>query len=235
METAGSEPKGGMRVGYATLLLHRYRTVAKTKGFVRATLASLLAFAASLGFSLMAGVYSNIHASNHVSDIILSNTPAFNLDGAFVYGTFAFTFFVVLIALLHPRRIPFIFSCLAVFYITRAGFVTLTHIAPFPDRAAVDFGATIRSYFFGSDLFFSGHTGTPFLLALIYWQEHALRIVFIACSIIFAAIVLLAHLHYSIDVASAFFITYAIYHLCLQFFPGYKQLFDDEEAHPDLS
>jgi membrane-associated phospholipid phosphatase len=70
---------------------------------------------------------------------------------------------------------------------------------------------------------------------LIYWEERVLRIVFIACSIIFAAIVLLAHLHYSIDVASAFFITYAIYHLCLQFFPGYKQIFDDEDAHPDLA
>ncbi len=221
--------------GFGMLIWHRYRTVMRTKGYLRATFASFVAFSASLGFSLMAGVYSNAHASNYVSDIILSNTRAYNLDDAFVYGTFAFSLFVLLIALLHPRRIPFIFSCLAVFYITRAGFVTLTHIAPFPERAVIDFGQTIRSYFFGSDLFFSGHTGTPFLMALIYWEERVLRIVFIACSIIFAAIVLLAHLHYSIDVASAFFITYAIYHLCLQFFPGYKQIFDDEDAHPDLA
>jgi hypothetical protein len=48
-------------------------------------------------------------------------------------------------------------------------------------------------------------------MALLYWDNKVLRTSFVALSIIFAAVVLMGHLHYSIDVLAAFFITYAIY------------------------
>ena len=47
-------------------------------------------------------------------------------------------------------------------------------------------------------------------MALVFWKDKPIRIFCIAASIFFAVIVLLGHLHYSIDVASAFFITYTI-------------------------
>jgi hypothetical protein len=206
-------------------LAERYRAVAAVRGYWVTSLCAILALAGSIWVSLLAGQYSVAHASNSVSDIVLSNVPAFNLDDLFVYGTLVFAAFVFIVALTYPRRLPFMFFTLALFYLIRAGFVTLTHIAPFPERTAVDFGETIKRYFFGADLFFSGHTGTPFLLALVFWQDKSLRYLFIGCSLFFACIVLLAHLHYSIDVASAFFISYAIYHLALQAFPWSARLF----------
>lgn len=206
-------------------LVRRYREHFKDRDYRMAAIASFAALCGSIIASLMAGHFANVHASNYVEDIILSNTPALNLDTLFVFGTMLFTVFVGIVAFAHPRRIPFMFYSLALFFFIRAGFVTLTHIAPFPLRSDFDFGVTIRHYFFGSDLFFSGHTGSPFLMALLFWHEWRLRIMFLAWSVFFAFVVLLGHLHYSIDVASAFFITYTIYHIAQTLFPEYYALF----------
>jgi hypothetical protein len=48
---------------------------------------------------------------------------------------------------------------------------------------------------------------------LVFWKHYHLRIFFIALSFFFGAIVLMGHLHYSIDVVGAFFITYTVYHI----------------------
>jgi membrane-associated phospholipid phosphatase len=77
---------------------------------------------------------------------------------------------------------------------------------------------------FGGDLFFSGHTGLPFLIALIYWDHKTYRIIFITLAAIFGSVALMGHLHYSIDVFAAFFITYAIYHIAMQIFKKDKDL-----------
>ena len=79
----------------------------------------------------------------------------------------------------------------------------------------------------GGDYFFSGHTGLPFLLTLLFWDNVFLRVLFFVSSIFFGVVVLLGHLHYSIDVLSAFFITYTIYHLSEAFFPKDKKMFND--------
>jgi hypothetical protein len=70
----------------------------------------------------------------------------------------------------------------------------------------------------GNDLFFSGHTGYPFLLALIFWNIPVLRYFFFLCSIAGGVVVLLGHLHYSIDVFSAFFIAYGVFEIAKKIF-----------------
>ena len=106
---------------------------------------------------------------------------------------------------------PFTLYSLALFFVIRSMFVTLTHLGPFSPSTPIDFGTTIQKMFFGDDYFFSGHTGSPFLMALVYWREKNLRAIFLGLSFFFGAIVLMGHLHYSIDVFGAFFITYTIY------------------------
>lgn len=169
--------------------------------------------------------YATERASNPVDDIILSNIPAFNVDELFVYGMFLLVAVVTLLLLANPKRIPFVLHTLTLFVLIRAAFVSMTHLGPFPTQTAVDFGETITKIFFGADLFFSGHTGSPFLLALIFWQEKRLRYLFLTWSIFFAVVVLLGHVHYTIDVFAAFFITYTIYHLALWLFPKEHVLF----------
>lgn len=168
-------------------------------------------------------------ASNPVSDIILSNIPVFDVDGLFVYGLLLFLGYIMFLCIRYPRRIPFMLNALSLFVIIRSVFVILTHVGPFLPHVQSDFSPTLTRLFFGSDLFFSGHTGAPFLFALMYWHERVKRWVFLVWSGAFAVIVLLGHLHYSIDVAAAYFITYSIYHLALHFFPRSRAWFVEDD------
>ena len=126
-----------------------------------------------------------------------------------------------------PKYIPFVSKTIALFLFIRAAFISMTHIGPFPQRDLIPIGSKIITALIGgsSDLFFSGHTGLPFLMALIFWKNKKLRITFLAISGILGAAVLLGHIHYSIDVFSSFFITYSIYHLAKEIFPSDYHIF----------
>jgi hypothetical protein len=63
------------------------------------------------------------------------------------------------------------------------------------------------------DLFFSGHTATTFLLLLYAWPRPALRAVALAGHVLVVASVFLSHLHYTIDVAGAYAVAFAIFAL----------------------
>ncbi len=185
--------------------------------------------------SLVANYYANLYAieraSNPVTDIILSNTRAFDLDGLFIYGAFGLVGLITILGLIKIQRLPFILKSVALFVIIRSVFISLTHIGIYPTHAVLDlnpFSLLLNKFALGGDLFFSGHTGLPFLMGLIFWDKIYLRYLFIFLSILFGTVVLLAHLHYSIDVLAAFFITYSIYHLARHFFPFELKLFQEE-------
>lgn len=197
------------------------------KKFLIAFATSLLFLAVALVINFYAGTYATKSASNSVTDIILSNTRAYDLDGFFIYGTMFFICFIFFILLLHPHKAPFTIKSIALFVIIRSLFITLTHLGPFPSQIAIN-SDFLSKFSFGADLFFSGHTGLPFLLALIFWREPLLRYIFLTFSLMFAIVVLLAHLHYSIDVLSAFFITYSIFHITLYMFKKDKEMFHNQ-------
>jgi hypothetical protein len=181
--------------------------------FFSSTIFALIFLGLSLIFNFYAGTYATNHESNSVTDIILSNTPVFYFEDIFVYGFIIFVIFVGIVCFLNPKIIPFTLKSIALFILIRSIFVSLTHIGPFPTQVQIDDLSILRKFTFGGDLFFSGHTGLPFLMALIFWNNIIFRVLFITISVFFGVVVLLAHLHYSIDVLAAFFITYTIFHI----------------------
>lgn len=207
-------------------LWRRYRHYGGQREFRKALLASIVLFAASIVVIFYAMGYATERASSSVTDIVLSNIPAFDVDALFAWGTILLIVFITLLLLAHPKRIPFSLNSLAIFYVIRAAFVSLTHIGPFPVQTPdANWGTLMNHILFSSDLFFSGHVGVTFLMALIFWREKALRNLFLAWSVYMSAVVLLGHLHYSIDVASAYFITYTIFCIAEWLFPKDRALF----------
>ena len=214
---------------WGSALARRYRDSLLNKRFRFSAPLSILLFTLSVIASFYAIAYATAQASNSVTDIVLSNTPIFDVDGLMVAGTLLLIIYITLLYLHHPKRIPFGVLTLALFFFARSGFTVVTHIAsfPLPSGFVPDFNYSIGRFFFGfgGDLFFSAHTAVPFLMALLFWQDRGLRYLFLAWSVFFGAVVLLGHLHYTIDVLSAYFITYGIFHIACWMFPQEKALF----------
>lgn len=201
-----------------------YKPYLANKSFLRSSLLGVVLLVASVVANFYSGLYATKEASSPVTDFVLSNTRVFDVDGPFVYGSILFWVFIAFLCLSRPQRIPFITKSIALFTFIRSLFVSLTHIGPFPTQLVIN--SDILSWFsFGADLFFSGHTGLPFLMALIFWEDIRLRIFFIASAILFGIVVLLAHLHYSIDVLAAFFITHSIYRIAEVIFKKDQKIF----------
>lgn len=184
----------------------------------------LLLLLISLIAAYFANSYTFSHASNSVTDIVLDNIPVINVDFIFNDGAFLFLVVVVSVLLYEPNRIPFVLRAMAVFIFIRSAFMVLTHLAAPIDMIRIDTSDMIYKISSGNDLFFSGHTGLPFLLALIFWNDKYLKYLFLFFSIAGGVSVLLGHLHYSIDVLSAFFITFGIFHISKWMFRGDYEL-----------
>lgn len=185
----------------------------------------MLLFVLSVGLNFLAAAYATEKASNSVGDIILSNIPAFDVEWLLIAGTVVTIGFTVYICLRRPERTPFVLYALSLLYFVRSIFVTLTHFGPFPTRIPLDAFELVTKIFGGADLFFSGHVGATFLLALVFWQTPVIRYFFLAFSVFFAVIVLMGHLHYSIDVAAAFFIAFGVHDMAKYLFPHWYQRF----------
>jgi hypothetical protein len=208
--------------------LAQYRALFGARTFVRSVAQGAAFLAASVIAIFAAVTYATTSASNHVTDIVLSNVGPFDMRFLFVYGTFIG--FVIVGSLLawKPNRLPFALKSMALFLLVRAVFVSLTHIAPSPIEPPTP-APFLNSIFYGSDQFFSGHTGMPFLLALAFWHMPLLRLLFLAATVFFGTIVLLGHYHYSIDVLAALFITHGIFQLACWLFPQDYALFRSSE------
>jgi hypothetical protein len=195
-------------------------------------LEALLLFAVGAYVTHFASKYADVKASGHVEDIILSNTRVYNFEFIFVQGAIMLALLVIALCFRFRSTAPFLIKSVALFTIIRGMFVSLTHIGPYPLRLTLESGL-LNFITSGNDLFFSGHTGFPFLIALIFWDHVYLRYLFLASSVLFGVIVLLSHLHYSIDVFAAFFITYSIYHISIKIFHrDYDYFTLDEHAVP---
>jgi len=188
----------------------------KNRNFLRSSLIAFLIFITSLVLNYFAANYATKKAGNFVTDIILDNIRVFNVSLPFVWGPIVIILIVIGILLRYPFKTPFLLKSTTLFIIIRSLFITLTHFGPMPIRSPLPSSIVIFSP--GGDLFFSGHTGMPFLFALLFWDKIYLRLIFLIFSVSFGILVLLGHLHYSVDVLAAFFITFTIYHLAISFF-----------------
>ncbi|HRZ85527.1 MAG TPA: phosphatase PAP2-related protein [Candidatus Paceibacterota bacterium] len=179
---------------------------------------SLIFFVIALSFFYLAGSYTNKIENPYITDIILDNIGPIqkigniNLTYVYVYGYL----FIILLLFLYPllykvKELHIVIGQFSLLIMVRNFFITLTRMKTPLDAIPFDyFPGILGNMSFQNDLFFSGHTAIPFMGFLIF-KGHKIRWFFLAASIICGATVLIGHMHYSIDVFSAFFITYGVY------------------------
>ncbi len=175
---------------------------------------ALFLVAVAITFQLMAGEYLQDH-TNFVTahDLILDNFGPYHLAPIFVWG-----FITVMVLyfgysfIFDVDHLPYAMNMFSLFIMVRAFSVILTHLGAPAGALTTPFPGFLQAFNLDNGYFFSAHTGIPFLGFLVYRKKHKIfGYVMLAFSILLAITVLLMHVHYSIDVFSAYFITFGIY------------------------
>jgi len=159
-------------------------------------------------FDYFAGVYVSTANTMYVPDLILDHIGPYDLGFLFVYGYIALIGAIFLYPLFrHIRTLHVVVSQFSLLVMLRSLFIIFTHLQTPADAIRADFPWIFKGLNFENDMFFSGHTAIPYLGFLLFTDKRV-RYFFLAGSICMAISVLGMHLHYSIDVFSAYFITY---------------------------
>jgi len=159
-----------------------------------------------------------------VNDILLNHLPSLKIDFLIIQVPLLVTFLALGLIIYKPHYFLFTVESLSLFLLVRSFFISLTHLGANPEQIVLNthtFGFSLYNILYNTnnDFFFSGHTGIPVLLALIFWSDRHWRYLFLGIAVLFGISVLLAHLHYSIDVFAAPFMTYSIFTLAKYIFP----------------
>ncbi len=158
-----------------------------------------------------------------VPDLILDAIPTIDLSFLFVWGILlVLAVYLIYPLLFNPKKFHYALGMLSLFVLVRSAFIILTHLKAPIGAIPVAAQGFLQFLTYSNDLFFSGHAGLPFLGFLVF-RESRIRYFMLAASIILAITVLFMHVHYSIDVASAYFITYGIFMIGHPLFSGKDQ------------
>lgn len=194
-----------------------YQRLFSGREHLMSILTSVLLFGIALVVQTLANRYVGQVTSIAVPDLILDHIPTLDIDALIIQAVLLATALTIVLTFLKPKCFSFGLKALSLFIIIRAVLISLTHLGANPHQLVFnpnDFGYGIYNVLYNTnnDFFFSAHTGAPFLGALVFWRYRGIRYTYIVMSALFGASMLLAHIHYSIDVVAAPFVTYGIFH-----------------------
>ena len=197
-------------------LIDDYKRIFLAKENIFSLLSGIGFFVLALLIQRIADNYVTGIRGTAVSDIILDRLPFFDINAAMIQFALLLTGVGMFLTITKPKYISFGLKTISMFIIIRAFLISVTHLGAHPEQLSFDpnnfgFGIYNTLYNTTNDFFFSAHTGAPFLGALIIWPEKRWRYFYIFGSIISGASVLVAHIHYSIDVFAAPMIAHSIY------------------------
>jgi hypothetical protein len=209
----------------ATIKLMKYFNYTNfwTKEHRRSLFVGLFILAVAIIFQFYSSAYVNKISSNSVADFLLNLLPVVNLNWIIIEGAFLAILFTVILILAKPQYLLFTIKAVGIFIATRAVFIAATHIGIYPGQINPDTTGVFDNLYTGLGLqagfFFSGHTGLPLLMSVIFWDEKVWRYVYMIMGLVFGVTVLFAHVHYTIDVLAAPYMTYGIFKMTQYFFP----------------
>jgi hypothetical protein len=218
MNNTGREKKGIMI--YLSKIVHGIIPVVKSKYFYF----GILSIIAGAGLNFASETYLHNYMSEGktlpmLSDLILDNLPFYNVS--LIYDiSCLIPIVLVLIYFVHKQdynRIPFFLLMSGIFYIVRGIFIVLT---PFGNPPMFNGSDPLFHGFSNYELgvYPSGHAGNVFLLFLLVKDKSYKWLIFI-CLVVVISALFLARGHYSIDILSGLFFSYAIRAFGVKHFP----------------
>jgi len=191
----------------------KYHSLWKDRRFLLSVLVGLLILGAGLECSELARHHlQNTLRSQWEPDLLLDFLPVMELKFFLAWGLELLLAFLAVVIFVYPEYLPFSLKTIGLLYLIRSFFIILTPLGARPDKVVAPVEELFYNLAYGSnEFFFSGHVSFPFMLALIFWHKPLIRYVLLLFTVLFAAAVLLAHTHYSIDVFAVFFMAPTIF------------------------
>ena len=156
-------------------------------------------------------------------DVVLANIPAYDVS----WGVFFILYSAILIGIIthraHPKTVLIIFQTYILVTFVRMVTITLIPLEPpvgyLPLREPVVQFFTNGGKIISKDLFFSGHVST---VMSVYLGTHLLRTrtVLFFCVVAICILLLVQHVHYTVDVIAALPATCLVYKFCKKFLGG---------------
>ena len=150
-----------------------------------------------------------------LNDWVLALIPPHNVSVLIFAIIWGMVILILIRAIYNPSI--YITYCWAFVLVCLARFASIILVPLDPPTGLIPLTDPLTGIFYGNaliikDLFFSGHTATLTLVFLCLRKRNDKIIAF--CAVIVVAILLLVqHIHYTIDILAAPFITYACYRL----------------------
>lgn len=159
-----------------------------------------------------------------LNDFILDMLPAYNVSWIVFFFLYSGIIFGIYYHLRQPKIILIIFQTYVLVTLLRICTITLIPLEPpagyIPLREPFVQLFTSGGKIISKDLFFSGHMST--ILSLFYASRRKyVRTFLLYCSLMVGTMVLIQHVHYTIDVIVAVPATYIIYIFCKKFLGGH--------------
>ncbi|MEO7264541.1 MAG: phosphatase PAP2-related protein [Ferruginibacter sp.] len=150
-----------------------------------------------------------------LNDYLLSRLPAYNVS----LLLFALIWSVIGLALWqciwNPKQCLLLLIAFTLLTLLRVACLYFVELNAPPGLIVLQ--DPLSNFFYGThfitkDLFFSGHTATMFLMYL-WFQKRSKKIFALACTCIVGILLLVQHIHYSVDIVAAPVFTYLTFKL----------------------
>ncbi len=174
----------------------------------------------SIAFYLCIGPYLNFIESRHgciLEDELLKVIPSFDVSIIIFLIIYSGTLFILFYCIAYPWRLVRGIQIFILMNMVRALSLYFTPLNP-PEGIIPLHDPLLNIYIYNDhtkmkDLFFSGHTATLVFFALMSKEYKIAKRIFMLGTLVMAALLLVQHCHYTIDVIGAMAMTYFAYGL----------------------
>jgi hypothetical protein len=162
-------------------------------------------------------------SGSYLNDPLLIYLPSYDVSWVVFFFLYSGILLGLWYHLSHPKTILVTFQTYVLVTLVRLCTITLFPLEPpdgyIPLREPFVQLFTTDGNIISKDLFFSGHMST---ILSLYFSSHRkyIRTFLLFCSFMIGAMVLLQHVHYTVDVLFAIPATYVIYYFCRNYLGG---------------